>query len=195
MIYQLSFQEVTLHFTFSSTGCEPAETQTLLLLTVVTVDPAQGPLYLLKIDLLDGFYCAHVRAQDAPLLGVAFPVAPGELLLMAILLMLPMGWTECPPNFCTTTETIVDLSNLYSHSMWDPPSHPLEVPSATAAWFDGHLTITVLLTDQQADPHPKTMVLLHPPTRLQRQVPALCYADVYIDDEILVTQGSAPTLN
>ena len=30
MIYQPSFQVVTLHLTFSSTGCEPAETQTLL---------------------------------------------------------------------------------------------------------------------------------------------------------------------
>ena len=30
MIYQPSFQVVTLHLTFSSTVCEPAETQTLL---------------------------------------------------------------------------------------------------------------------------------------------------------------------
>ena len=30
MIYQPSFQVVTLHLTFSSTGCEPAETQTLI---------------------------------------------------------------------------------------------------------------------------------------------------------------------
>ena len=37
--------------------------------------------------------------------------------------------------------------------------------------------------------------MLHPPTQLQRQVPALSYANVYIDDEILVTQGPAPTLN
>ena len=30
VIYQPSIQVVTLHLTFSSTGCEPAETQTLL---------------------------------------------------------------------------------------------------------------------------------------------------------------------
>ena len=100
---------------------------------VVTADTAEGPLYLLKIDLSDGFYRVRLRAQDAPMLGVAFPVAPGEPLLTAIPLVLPMGWTESPPYFCTTTETIVDLANLYSHSTWDPPSHPLEVPSATAA--------------------------------------------------------------
>ena len=64
---------------------------------------------------------------------------PGELFLMAIPLVLPMGRMESPPYFCTTTETIVDLANLYSHSTWDPPSHPLEVPSATAAPWDGHL--------------------------------------------------------
>ena len=84
---------------------------------VATADPTQGLLYLLKIDLSDGFYRVCLRVQDAPMLGVAFPVAPGEPLLTAIPLVLPMGWTESPPYFCTTTETIVDLANLYSHSM------------------------------------------------------------------------------
>ena len=118
---------------------------------VATADTAQGPLYLLKINLSDSFYRVRLRVQDAPMLGVAFPVAPGEPLLMAIPLVLPMGWTESPPYFCTTTETIVDLANLYSHSTWDPPSHPLEVPSATAAPWDGHLTITVPPPDLQVD--------------------------------------------
>ena len=162
---------------------------------VATADTAQGPLYLLKIDLSDGFYRVRLRAQDAPMLGVAFPVAPGEPLLTAIPLVLPMGWTESPPYFCTTTETIVDLANLYSHSTWDPPSHPLEVPSATAAPWDGHLTITVPPPDLQVDRPPKTMVRMRPPTRLQRRAPALRYADVYIDDEILVAQGPAHVLN
>ena len=80
---------------------------------VATADPTQSPLYLLKIDLSDSFYHVHLHVQDAPLLGVAFPMAPGELLLTAIPLVLPMGWTESPPYFCTTTETIVDLANLY----------------------------------------------------------------------------------
>ena len=145
---------------------------------VATADTAQGPLYLLKIDLSDGFYHVRLCAQDAPMLGVAFPVAPGEPLLTAIPLVLPMGWTESPPYFCTTTETIVDLANLYSHSMWDPPSHPLEVPSATAAPWDGHLTITVPPPDLPVDRQPKTMVMLRPPTRLQRRAPALRYANV-----------------
>ena len=39
------------------------------------------------------------------------------------------------------------------------------------------------------------MVMLHPPTRLQRRAPALRYTDIYIDDEILVAQGPAPALN
>ena len=129
------------------------------------------------------------------MLGVAFPMALSELLLTAIPLVLPMGWMESPPYFCRTTETIVDLANLYSHSMWDPPSHPLEVPSATAALWDCHLTITVPPPDLQAKQQPKTMVMLHPPTRLQRQAPTLRYADVYIDDEILVAQGPAHPLN
>ena len=134
---------------------------------VATADPAQGPLYLLKIDLFDGFYHVCLRAEDAPMLCVAFPVTPGEPLLTAILLVLPMGWTESPPYFCTTTETIVDLANLYSHSMWDPPSHPLEVPGAIAALWDGHLPIMVPLPDVQADRQPKSRgdaVASHPVT-------------------------------
>ena len=86
---------------------------------------------------------------------------------MAILLVLPMGWMESPPYFCTTMETIVDLANLYSHSTWDPPSHPLEVPSATAAPWDGHLTIKVPLPNLQAKQQPKPVVMLRPPTQLQ----------------------------
>ena len=39
------------------------------------------------------------------------------------------------------------------------------------------------------------MVMLHPPTRLQRRAPTLRYVDVYIDDEILVAQGPAHALN
>ena len=141
---------------------------------VATADTAQGPLYLLKIDLSDGFYRVRLRAQDAPMLGVAFPVAPSEPLLTAIPLVLPMGWTESPPYFCTTTETIVDLANLYSHSTWDPPSHPLEVPSATAAPWDGHLTITVLPPDLQVDRPLKTMVRLRPPVTTTGARSPLC---------------------
>ena len=162
---------------------------------VATADTAQGHLYLLKINLLDGFYRVCLRAQDAPMLGVAFPVAPGEPLLTAIPLVLPMGWMESPPYFCTILETIVDLANLYSHSTWDPPSHPLEVPSATAAPWDGHLTITVLPPDPQVDRQPKTVVMLRPPTQLQQRALDLRYTDVNIDDAILVAQGPAPALN
>ena len=92
-------------------------------------------------------------------------------------------------------ETIVNLANLYSHSMWDPPSHPLEVSSATAAPWDGHLTITVSPPDLHANRLPKAMVMLCPPTQLQQRAPALRYANVYINDEILVAQGPAPALN
>ena len=106
-----------------------------------------------------------------------------------------MGWMESPPYFCTTTETIIDLATLYSHSTGDPPSHPLEVASATVAPWDGHLTITVPPPDLQVDRQPKIVVMLRPPTRLQRQAPALCYTEIYIDNEILVAQGPSPALN
>ena len=40
---------------------------------IVTVDPAEGPVYLSKLDLADGFYWVPLRDSDIPLLGVAFP--------------------------------------------------------------------------------------------------------------------------
>ena len=79
----------------------------------------------------------------------------------------PRTLVKCPPYFCTTMETIVVLANLYSHSSWDPPSHPLKDPSATVAPWDGHLTIMVPLPNLQANQQPKTGVMLRPPTWLQ----------------------------
>ena len=105
-----------------------------ILYRIVTADPAEGPVYLMKLDLADGFYRVPLRDSDIPLLGVAFPVAPGEPPLVAMPLVLPMGWTESPPYFCSATETIADLANDVAHSTWSPPPHPLEVAAATAGW-------------------------------------------------------------
>ena len=36
-------------------------------------DPKHGPVYLLKVDIADGFYRVYVAPRDVPKLGVAFP--------------------------------------------------------------------------------------------------------------------------
>ena len=161
---------------------------------IVTEDPAEGPVYLMKLDLADGFYRVPLRDSDIPLLGVAFPVAPGEPPLVAMPLALPMGWTESPPYFCSTTETIADLANDVAHSTWSPPPHPLEVAAATAPVADTALTLTMpappssQLALQRPVPVPTSV-------RARRRRRPLRYADVFVDDEILVAQGDLASLN
>ena len=160
----------------------------------VTADPADGPVYLMKLDLSNGFYQVPLRDSDIPLLGVAFPVAPGEPPLVAMPLVLPMGWTKSPPYFCSATETIADLANDLAHSTWSPPPHPLEVAAATAPVADTAITLTA------PAPPPSQLALQRPvpvPTavRARRRRRPLRYADVFVDDEILVAQGDPASLN
>jgi hypothetical protein len=46
-------------------------------------DPAQGPVYMLKVYVADGFYRVYVAPRDVRKLGVAFPATPGEPPLVA----------------------------------------------------------------------------------------------------------------
>ena len=76
MIYQPSFQVVTLHLTFSSTGYEPAETQTLL--GVVSSRNLRLEIFLGKLNNVDiwgaDFGNAYLEAfTDEKLFIVAGP--------------------------------------------------------------------------------------------------------------------------
>jgi hypothetical protein len=85
-----------------------------------------GPVHMIKVDIADGFYRIRVSASHMPTLGVAFPSGPGEPPLVAIPLVLPMGWVSSPPFFCMATETAADIANQFlSFSMLHPPPHPL----------------------------------------------------------------------
>lgn len=79
---------------------------------ILGANPWYGPILLLKVDLSDGFYRIPLEPADIPGLGVAFPNSPETEKLVAFPLVLPMGWTESPPQFCTATETIVDLTKM-----------------------------------------------------------------------------------
>jgi hypothetical protein len=45
---------------------------------VKSANPHHGPIYLSKIDIVDGFYRIWVRASDVPKLGILFPAGSGE---------------------------------------------------------------------------------------------------------------------
>jgi hypothetical protein len=78
---------------------------------ILHADPCFGPIYLIKVDIADGFYRVWLNTSDIPKLGVIFPTLRDTEPLVAFPLVLPMGWTESPPYFCATTETAVDLAN------------------------------------------------------------------------------------
>jgi len=107
-----------------------------LITAIVHANPRYGPVKLIKVDISDGFYRIWLRPQDVPKLGVSFPSAPGEPPLVAFPLVLPMGWTESPPYFCSVTETIADTANRRLLRQQVGPNHRLEIhttdiPSST----------------------------------------------------------------
>ena len=74
-------------------------------------DPRHGPIYMMKVDIADGFYCMGLAPEDVPSLGVCLPPGPDGRTLVASPLVLPMVWVESPPQFCAVMETVVDLAN------------------------------------------------------------------------------------
>ena len=78
---------------------------------ILLSNPNNGPVYLLKLDIADGFYRIALNINDIPKLGVVFPSPEDEEPLVALPLVLPMGWKNSPPAFCATTETVADLAN------------------------------------------------------------------------------------
>lgn len=83
-----------------------------ILCAVWEADPTHCPVFLLKIDLSDGSYWSRLVPEDLAGLCVVFPVAATEEPLAAFpLVVLPMGWTESPSHFCSTTKTVVDIAN------------------------------------------------------------------------------------
>ena len=95
-----------------------------ILQTILNANPRYGPVFLIKVDIADGFYRVWVNSSDIPKLGVIFPTLPNSEPLVAFPLVLPMGWTESPPYFCAATETFVDLANQQVDCTYSTPPPP-----------------------------------------------------------------------
>ena len=158
-----------------------------LLHAIFTADPAHGPVYALKHDVSDGYYRIRLQPAASLALAMVLPTTPGEEPLVAIPLVLPMGWTESPPYFCVATETITDLANACAGSAWAPSRHPLEGIAATepSPPEDGrpHHTLAGLGPEEEATPHEQSS-----------ESGPLAYFDVFIDDTIGVAQGDRSRL-
>ena len=63
---------------------------------IVRSNPRYGPVYLSKIDIVDGFYRVWLQLFDILKLRVALPTSPGAPQLIAFLPALPMCWVQSP---------------------------------------------------------------------------------------------------
>ncbi|KAL3823338.1 hypothetical protein ACHAXA_010473, partial [Cyclostephanos tholiformis] len=150
-----------------------------ILREILLADPAQGPIYLLKLDISDGFYRIGLAVDDIPKLGVAFPALPHHETLIAFPLVLPMGWTNSPPIFSTATETIADLANTRLVAGATAQPHPLDDLAESI---------------QSIAPLPPTCPS-HVPSiprdpALPRLGKRLSYIDVFVDDFVGLAQDA-----
>jgi hypothetical protein len=97
-----------------------------LLEDIVNADPHFGPVYLCKVDILDGFYRVWLWTEDIPKLGVSFPAENNGKHLVAFPLVLLMGWVSSPPYFCAHTETVADVTSKHIMHGARPPPHCLD---------------------------------------------------------------------
>ena len=152
-----------------------------ILRKILLANPAFGPVYLIKLDISDGFYRIALAVDDVPKLGVAFPTANDAYPLVAFPLVLPMGWKNSPPIFSTATKTIADLANARIRTFEPPLPHHLDnmveliAPQPPALQRPSCIPLSV----------PRDPSLPTPPA-------PLAYADVYVDDFVGAAQLSPP---
>ena len=136
---------------------------------LMRANPRYGPVYMYKNDMSDGFYRIRLSSSGSLKLGVILPDFPGLPKLVALPLVLPMGWTESPPWFCAFTETVADLTNVDLRRNKRVPTHPLEEAAG--------VTDFAVVEDADVRPIPKS----HKPLTYQRPLKKM---EVFVDDFI-----------
>ena len=72
-----------------------------------------------------------LNTNDVPKIGVVFLTNLDTNPIVALLLVLPVGWKNSPPTFPTATETIANLANQrLSRQEYQPPDHRLDQMAA-----------------------------------------------------------------
>jgi hypothetical protein len=130
-----------------------------------------------KVDLADGFYQVPLSPDAALSLAIIIPSdIPSFQSLIALLLMLPMGWTHSPPYFCTYTEAITDLANTTTPITADQPT--LQLTQSVSLPRAQHFHPNAVTPGKSSDPR-------------------LSHIDVYMDDFMVIAQAPAhiPAMN
>ena len=156
-----------------------------ILREILLANPAHGPVHLNKTDLSDGFYRVDLNPDDAPKLGVVFPTKPGTAPLVAVPLVLPMGWKNSPPVFSTATETVADIANQRLRSPdYAPPEHHLDRMAAEAPISERPPPLPRPLSNQA----PAVPVPAMRDPSLPTEGPPLQYVDIFVDDFVSLAQ-------
>jgi hypothetical protein len=145
-----------------------------ILNAIAKANPDLGPVYLSKVDIVDGFYRIWVRSADVAKLGVLLPTRPGEEPLIGFLLALPMGWSQSPTIFTSATETIADLANQDVKLCSPQLPHHLEAAA--------EMPISIATSSLPTAAHSRR--------RHDEFLQPLQQWDVYVDDFIGVIQGN-----
>jgi hypothetical protein len=147
---------------------------------IVRSNPAFGPCRLYKGDMSDGFYRIGVTSSGSLKLAVLLPRFPGMPPMVAIPLVLPMGWTDSPPYFSMFTETVCDLTNEDFRKNKRYPAHPLEKCAGIADFCEN--------PESGPDAEPvRPTPWSHAPKLAQKPT---AYMDVFVDDFCGIGQDS-----
>lgn len=149
---------------------------------ILLADTKFGPVYMLKFDLVDGYYRIGL-IQDIPKLALAFPPDQQNNHLIALPLVLLMGLKKSGPVFCAATEILADIANATVSQNVDQPPY--------------HLDTRTRVVDYNAKPpsiilHGINLSPAHPYRNpmLQRPNPRrAAYIDIFVDDFIALVQG------
>src|SRR5687768_13682780 len=92
--------------------------------------PPGPPIYFSKLNINDGFWRMVVSEENAYNFGFILPPIPNDPkpgTHIVITMLLPMGWTLSPANFCVTSKTSRDIApTLTLQTKGSLAPHPLK---------------------------------------------------------------------
>jgi hypothetical protein len=142
-----------------------------------------GPVYLSKIDIVDGFYRIAIRPEDVPKLAIVFPTEEGEEQWVGFPFVLPMGWKQSPPFFTSATETVADMSNSKLHSKQPSSPHRIDMVSETA------IQPEVAVPGMAVGPKSLPLPARSSPSLHRKPLPVKSW-EVYVEDCVGMVQGN-----
>ena len=95
-----------------------------ILQTIHKANPGFGPICMATVNIADGCHRMGLCPKDALRLGMLFPTCTNKPQLIAVLLVLPMGWKESPPAFHAATKTAADIANNMVNNQWHDTKAP-----------------------------------------------------------------------